>query len=200
MRTRLYSFALVVSAVVPLSLLHASEPCCPHGVKVTIHDIEPRALPERIPVPELRTLEFVNVRLSAERLEALLASTRVRAIRLEGCPVGDDVCAVLARHPCLVEIGLVGTRITDDGLAMLARLDRLRTVDLRGTRVSESAVAAFLEDSEVALVDIRGTGIARVRPLVAERGVRLLLDEPARPNSRVVSNAIDAAEPTLAHE
>lgn len=184
------------------SHLRACEPGCPRGLDVTIHDVEPSDLPERIPVPELRTLEFVNVRLSAARLHALLASTRVRAISIEGCPVGDDVCAVLARHPGLVEVRLVGTCVTDEGLAMLSGLEHLRTVDLRGTRVSREGVTAFLESSGVTFVDVRGTSIGHdvQSALAARDDLRILLDEPTRPDARVVTNTADAADSVLVQE
>ncbi len=179
MRTfRLSLVAVVLSGA--LATARACEPCCPQRVDVTFHGMEARELPERIPFPEVRRLQFVDVRLTAERLERLLASTWVESVSIEGCIVGDEVCTVLARHASLCEVRLVGTQVTDEGLATLSRLDRLRTVDLRGTRVSAAGVAAFLESTGVEFVDVRGTGIKNVDALLAVRRgqVEVLANEP----------------------
>lgn len=128
---------------------------------------------------EMEAVSLAQMRISTRELRNLIECRRLAYINLEGCPIDDDGCEVLARLGALTDLCLVGTRVTDRGVQALCESPRLESLDLRGTGVTEEVVVFLAGCDRLRFVDLRGTrvsadGAAQLRIAVPE--IRVLCD------------------------
>jgi internalin A len=102
--------------------------------------------------------------------------SRLKALALSECPIGDAACAPIGRIESLEEIRLLSTKVTDAGLRELAGLPALEALTLEGASVSGVAFAApgwaKLRDIDAPGAPFDDTGMQAVAGLPALQSLR----------------------------
>ncbi len=106
-------------------------------------------------------------------IQALTEFPRLRAVRLGGTGVGDEVCGVLGQLQALEDLDLRDCPVSDDGLASLEQLPKLKALRLSG------------KNGECSVSDIGMESVGKITTLkvlaidflwVSEEGLGMLKD------------------------
>ncbi len=130
-------------------------------------------LPELGYLVELERLDLHNNNLKC--LPPLTGLTRLRALRLNGNPLGDPDGKLYQIAPGLQELDLSHTQITDEGLPSLGSFKLLEMLNLNGTAVTDVGLSSLHAMGRLNHIELESTFVtaAGVATLVQARSGKL---------------------------